>query len=711
MIIKSLRTIGLATRYRSDRNDVIRDFYSPAYNVALDYSRAVGYFTSTSIALLSRGINAFTDRGGKIRIVASPKLSLEDLTDLERGYQVREIIKRATIRTLSNELHPGILRGLGVIGKLIAGGNLDIRIAFLAKGNKIGLYHEKIGYFRDSLGNIIAFTGSANETYGGLFLNFESVEVYRGWDPSDRKRALDIVSDFDNLWSDDTPGLKVIEFPEITKERLLEFANEHGSAQIPARENALFDVPKSSEIPNSFRVPMNLVSRPYQIEAIKAWLKNRGNGILKMATGTGKTKTALSAAAHIYQVHLRSDQSLVIVVVAPYMHLVDQWIEEISEFGVNPIAVYESSQKWIPHVEDMLAAMKYGHETLMVIVTTNRSFALESFQNILRRIDKPFLLIADEVHNLGSSFYRKSLPSNAIYRLGLSATPERYMDPVGTEALLNYFGPIAYLMDLEAAINAGALCHYRYYPRLVELNDQEMALYTSLTAQIAPLLDKQESLDDVADDSPLGLLLRKRSGVLGHAAGKLSSLKRDLDSHRNDWFQLVYCAEGRRPTADAEDPPGDRQIEDVLSLIGRVMKLSIHSYVSDTLRENRRALLRRFETGCDLRFLVAMRCLDEGVDIPDARVAYLLASSTNPRQFIQRRGRLLRNAPGKKGAIIYDYLAVPRSRGGGANSETERNLVHRELDRAVEFGKLSDNYQDTLKVLRPLKKQFGLTDL
>jgi superfamily II DNA or RNA helicase len=342
------------------------------------------------------------------------------------------------------------------------------------------------------------------------------------------------------------------------------------------------------------------------------------------------------------------------------------------------------------------------------MVATNASFAGERFQAVLSRISQPLLVIADEAHNLGSSTYRSSLPPNATYRLALSATPERWFDDEGTDALTEYFGPVVFELGLGEAIEMGALCRYRYQPRLVELTEPENELYVELTGQIAQRLARGESLKDDAS-SPIGYLLRRRAAILGHADAKLAQLHSDIQARRDAWFQLIYCAEGSQPV-DAGEPVRPTQISQVMDLVGNDLRLAAHSYVAETPRPDRRALLRRFSTGDDLRVLVAMRCLDEGVDIPDARVGYLLASSSNPRQFIQRRGRILRRAPGKNMAEIVDYLAVPRV-GTPLNFDVERSLLTRELERANEFGKLAENYEDTLALLRPLKERYQLMHL
>jgi len=704
-----LRSLSLSDRYRSDQEDVVANFFVPAFTVASSYSRAVGYFTSTSLALYARGIETFAERGGTMRLIASPHLNEDDVIDIERGYDAREVIERATLRELELESPDTVLDGLGMLGRLIAEGRLDIKLAFVEQEGRIGIYHEKIGIFRDDLGDLVGFTGSSNETYGGLMANFESVEVYRGWVAGDGTRALRLESDFQALWSNQTPHLTVERFPDVARERLIKLGGERPIRPLPGRDDALTPPPLTVSEPRRLSLPNWLNVRDYQKDAVRAWLANQGRGILKMATGTGKTKTAMIAATQVGNVLQQREQPLVVLILAPLQHLVDQWISEVEDFGVRPVAVYESSQKWLPVVEEQLAEARMGQRPIVAMVATNASFAGEKFQSVLSRITQPLLVIADEAHNLGSSAYRSCLPPNATYRLALSATPERWFDDEGTGALVDYFGRVVFELGLANAIKMGALTRYLYRPRLVELNDAETNLYVDLTAQIATRIASGEELGKADPNSPLGFLLRQRAGILGHAEGKLAALREDLSTRANSWFQLVYCAEGRRPT-EAGEPPGPNQLHEVMNLVGNQLHLAAHSYVSDTPRKARKLLMRRFGTGDDLRVLVAMRCLDEGVDIPDARTGYLLASSSNPRQFIQRRGRLLRRAEGKDVAEIFDYLAVPPS-GTPINFTVERALLTRELQRANEFGKLSENYETTLEVLRPLKERFQLMDM
>ena len=706
---RGLRTLDLRRRYRSPEQDVVAGFFVPSFTAANSYSRAVGYFTSTSLALYARGIDAFAERGGSMRLVASPHLNDDDVADIERGYDVREVMERATIRTLEIEERESVLDGLGVLGRLIAEGRLDIKLAFVVKEGHVGIYHEKIGVFRDEFGDLVAFTGSSNETYGGLQANFESIDVYRGWEAGDGARALDIEADFQKLWADKTPNLSVIRFPDVARERLVRLATDRDPRPVPGTDDALIPAVATPNRQARLTAPSWLDPRDYQKQAVEAWLRNRGQGLFKMATGTGKTKTAMLAATQLGNALRQQEQPLVVLVLAPLQHLVDQWIAEVEDFGIRPIAVYESSQRWLPLVEEQLSEARLGQRPVVAMVATYASFAGARFQSLLSRVTQPLMVIADEAHNLGSAAYRSLLPANATYRLALSATPERWFDDDGTDALIDYFDKIVFELDMSAAIEMGALTRYLYYPRLVELDSNESELYADLTAQIGARIAAGEDLTTSDPNSPLGFLLLQRSKVLGHAAGKLAALEADLVSHRDSGYQLVYCGEGRRPVAPGE-AEGPVQLREVMQLVGNDLRLAAHSYVSETPRPERKHLLKRFDTGVDLQVLVAMRCLDEGVDIPDARVGYLLASSSNPRQFIQRRGRLLRRAPGKERAIIYDYLAVPPG-DVPINFSVERSLLVRELQRANEFGKLSENYEETLEVLRPLKERYQLMDM
>ncbi|MFE9922303.1 DEAD/DEAH box helicase family protein [Streptomyces sp. NPDC005774] len=709
-----LRDCGAESDYRSDRNNLVEDFYLPVLAASTTYDRAVGYFAASVVATLGQGIDEFTARGGTMRIIASPYLDPADIKDIENGYAVREVLQRAALRDLEQAVEDArAARSLGKLGRLVAENRVDFKLAYVEERGRVGMYHEKIGVFRDGR-DVIAFKGSANETRSGLVGNFEAIEVYRSWDPGDARRAARISKDFDDLWENRTQMLRVIPFTEaatvIVERSALATAGQSELDDLPTGGTPIRTTPLP--LPGTLAIPPSLKVRDYQKEAVQNWFRNQCRGILRMATGTGKTLTALSAASQLGTLLRQNDAaaSLLTVVVAPYQHLVDQWAKDIEWFGVTPLRAYESTIKWSPRAHNLLQSIALGGSRGGVIVTTNATFGGDAFQTLLGSYRGHLLLIADEAHNLGAAHLRTRLPERAQYRLGLSATPERWFDEEGTDALTDYFDRVVFEMGIGEAIHRGALCRYTYTPILVELDDEEAELYAETSAKIARLIAAGTDLKETADrDSPLGRLLKKRADIIGHARGKLEILYAEIEKRWDISHQLIYCAEGKHPLLFEQGTDGPRQIDQVMEMVGNELHMPAARYTSETKRSARLDILRRFENN-DLQVISSMRCLDEGVDVPASRTAYLLSSSSNPRQFIQRRGRVLRKAPGKERADIIDFVVVPPAGGDAIQYETERSLLRRELARVEEFAYLADNEGDTLNVLRPVRERYGLFD-
>jgi superfamily II DNA or RNA helicase len=707
-----LRSLDLADRYRSDLDDVVRQFYVPCLSVAVRYDRAVGFFTSRALELVTRGLDTFEHSGGYIRLVASPYFTQNDIAEINTGYEYRDVIARA----ISRELDPETDRtweevaALGLLGRLIARGSLDVKIAIVHDFQGLALYHEKIGVFLDEYDDIVTFTGSLNETGSAFLRNFESFEVFRSWKEHDRLRAERLRQDFDRLWSGTTPRLEVIDFPNVARERFAEFARLAADAEHkePEDGNVIVRSPETFQSGDGWcRLPPDIKLRDYQKDAVEKWLAANGRGIFRMATGTGKTITALAALDQVGRQLRSRSMPLVTVVVVPLLDLVEQWTDELKKFGVMPIRCRDISVTWESQARQAMAALGARGARAVTLVTTNATFGGEVFQQVLQSVEVPLMVIADEVHHLGAEHLRSTLPERARFRLALSATPERWFDPVGTDALLGYFGDILIDLGLSEAIRLGALTPYRYEPVLVPLQDQEATFYAELTRKIGATLGGADPDTVAGGEGALEQLLRRRSQVLGHAQGKLPALETELGTRRNSWFQLVYCAEGNRPAEGGA--VGENQVDAALDLIGNYMRLSVHPFTAREDRRERQQLLRFFSTGRDLRVLVSMRCLDEGVDLPEARIAYMLASSSNPRQFIQRRGRILRRAEGKDRAEIIDFVAVPPQDPDLFN--TERKLFRREVARCLEFARFSQNYGEALAKLRPLRDYYGLMDV
>lgn len=414
--------------------------------------------------------------------------------------------------------------------------------------------------------------------------------------------------------------------------------------------------------------------RRYQREAIAAWEANEGRGILAMATGTGKTFTALETVSRI----LEAESSVTIVlIVAPFQHLADQWVEELVERGIRPLRAYESTARWQSEwtiERHKSAALKRP----MYVITTYTTLGSEALQGKIAEVVNNTILVADECHYLGSPALRSFMSLAVPYRLGLSATPSRHFDESGTQALMRYFGGIVFSFGMPEAIDQGFLTPYDYYPEAVELEPDEFEEYRTLTEKIGRIAGIASGGSGSANEA-LQRLLQRRARLLNNSRSKVDWLRQKL---------LLKTAEELRYTLVYV---GDILFAEVSEMIGRELQIPAHAFTSEQSRAERARLLERFQSG-DLSVLIAMKCLDEGVDVPPTRSAYFLASTSNPREFVQRRGRILRRAPGKDHAEVFDAIAVPPETSSSANIDpAERAALKSQMSRIQEFGQQARN--------------------
>lgn len=705
-----LSDLNLKQSYRSDECNIVREFYIPCLSNSLLYQRAVGYFSSSSLVLVARGLNALINHEGRMQLAASPYLSEQDIEAINEGYMRRgERETQSLITALTGSFDSLSMTRLSFLAWLIEHERLDIKIITLSNQNQFGIFHEKVGLFSDGK-NTVAFTGSPNESAGGLFNNFESIDVYCSWKEADRERAHQKMLNFENLWGNRTRGLNVLEFPEAARQALL----KHRSTQIndDPEENIdgplIYDHDKNESNSKHFIMessppvpilPASIDLRPYQRQAIDNWFAAKGRGTLKMATGSGKTITALATAAQLYgAIQLQS-----LIVVCPYRHLVVQWNKECQRFGLQPLLCFESRQRWADDLRNRLYNIQSGAEKFLTVITTNSTFCGPSFQTCLPFFPSKTLLIGDEAHNLGTREMLASLPTNIGLRMALSATPERWFDDSGTQKLFEYFGPVLQPeFTLKDAIEQGALVPYYYNPLFVELTDSESEEYVRLSRQIGRLLAIRGGN---TDDSPqLTALLLQRARLLGSAENKLVLLIELMKSRLDTTHTLFYCGDGS--VEDSVHGDTIRQVDKVCKILGFDLNYRVDKYTAETSLDEREDLRQRFESGT-LQGLIAIRCLDEGVDIPATQTAVILASSTNPRQFIQRRGRILRRHPDKETAEIFDMIVVPPL-DANLDPNTERAIVEPEFKRYSEFANLAINHGEARGKLASLKQRFGL---
>lgn len=703
--MSSLQKLPLQLSYRTGRDDMVRDFFIPCLEISDLYRRAAGYFTSSGLALAARGVASLAARGGKMKLVVSPHLDPDDVEALQVAAEAPADALRAIAAKSLADIEDALIKDrLNALAWLAAAGLLEIKLALRldAQGKfSRGIFHEKAGIFSDAQGNHVAFSGSSNETAGGLVENFESIKVFCSWKDSEG-RVQEEIDNFEALWDDATPGLRVMNFSNAGRELLERYRNPDN----PPPGFPKFTFTEPGPVPE-FRPPHGFDLRPYQADAIRAWSKAGGKGIFAMATGSGKTLTALTLASKVAE----KNQPMVLIVVCPFINLCRQWIREIAAFGVQSVACFEGRERWQSQLEEGYQALAIGMSKVMAVVTTNATYMSDAFQLRLRpRVASGavhHLLVADEVHNLGAERIKDVLLDGITMRLGLSATPERHHDPLGTAVVLNYFGGIVYEYSLTQAIADGRLCNYLYHPVPVELTDDETDIYEEITAKLARFFPGRDMDDDI-QKAAMSLLIR-RARLLGGAVNKLAALDRIIGAMPEKPTKAIfYCGDGR--TTDAITDEEVRQIQAVSRLLGEKHGLRVRNFTFRESAQEREEILRDLSSGF-LDGVVAIRCLDEGIDLPELRMGFLLASSTNPRQFIQRRGRLLRNAPGKTRATIYDFFVSPPDLGGRLDDSgfnMERSFFQKELSRIVEFCRMAENGPEALHHLHALRLKYNL---
>ncbi|UTG82724.1 DEAD/DEAH box helicase family protein [Bacillus paranthracis] len=702
-----LSTLVLNEEYRSDKCNLVNEFYVPCLSNSVIYKRSVGYFTSQSLAMVAKGLIQLINNGGRLQLIASPKLEEKDIEAIELGYEARkDIITKVLLRQLDNIEENIIKQRLGFLAKLIAEDRLDFKIAVPKDRIQKGIYHEKLGVFEDDLGNIVAFSGSANETEGGLVRNFEQIDVFCSWKKADAKRANSKKLNFEELWKDNTNNLQIMNFTSAIRAKLIKFKQYAPSID----PDVVYQGRNNVEILNKRlekkpALPKDLHLRDYQKDAIKSWFLNDGSGIYEMATGTGKTITALATGVILYQ----KISELALIIVCPYAHLVEQWAKEAKIFNFDPVLAYDSKKLWINILNQKIVSYNIGNSSNLCVITTNKTFISPSFQESIRKIKKSSMLIVDEAHHLGAKKSIENLSEDINYRLAISATPYRWMDSIGTQKIMEYFAPgVIFSFGLEKAIGV-FLTEYYYYPHIVTLTYEESERYYELSKRIARYNNYQTSnLEiDLSTEQFLKRLLIKRAKLIGRAVNKTKLLYTILKEKANSKYNIFYCGD--------ETVDGVRQIEEVTKMLGNDLGMRVQTFTSKESNEERKRILGEFENG-DLQGLVAIKCLDEGIDIPITETAYILASSTNPREFIQRRGRVLRKHPNKKYSYIHDFIVIPRGldeveKEKPETFNIERALIRKELKRVDEFARLSRNAPEARMMVLEIKKKYNLLDL
>ena len=710
--------IEIKSEYRSRLDNVIKDFYVPVLKQSVLYKRAVGFFSSTALVELSAGICGLVKNGGKIQLIASPHLSSDDIEAINSGLKRRDdVIEEALIRQLSEPIGAEEAARLNLLSNLIAAGVLEIKIAFLETGNSVGMFHEKMGLMYDNDQNIIAFSGSMNESFNAFRQNYEAVDVFTSW-TSDENRVMAKQAAFNAMWNDYEPSIRVRDFPKVADLIVKKYRTDNNTDL--SLDETSFDVEtyednSVTKADNGPRIPTKVKMRPYQIEAINSWAEKNYRGIFDMATGTGKTYTALAAIATLYKA---TSNNLAVFIVCPYQHLVEQWKDDIIAFGMKPIVCYSAStqRNWKDRLKTAATSFNIGVQNHFCVVTTNATFSSDYVQGIVKKMRGNVLLVVDEAHNFGAENLSTTLMDNMKYRLALSATIDRHGDPEGTAKLFAYFGEKCIEYTLKDAIDNKMLTPYYYYPVVVSLSETELEEYLDLTAKIRKNVHPDKRGKVILSEYAKMLLI-KRARLVSGAVEKIDVLRELMQDYKDDNHMLVYCGattmhdvDYKEGKAHAEDI---RQIDLVADLLGNELGMRVSKFTSEEDASERERIKADFDEGKHLQAVVAIRCLDEGVNIPSIKTAFILASSTNPKEYVQRRGRVLRLFKGKTHAVIYDFITLPFALEATDLVEPDalesgKSLAMREIMRMKDFAAIAENPFDSDDLISQIQSAYGI---
>lgn len=692
-------------------------FYNTALKEAVVYKRIAGYFSSASFAVVSKGLKTFIENGGKMQFIFNVQLNEEDYENIMLGYETpKTIIESRFLEDLSNFQDECLHNHAKVLGWLIAQNILEVRIGYIDYENQIGLepiLHQKSGILEDRNGNILAFNGSNNESVSGWLYNTEAFNVFCSWLSGQEGYVEDTVESFKKYWEDRGDKTRVISFPEAVEKQLISIAPKNKEDLEQIIQSLVSDEEEERRVSDkkaTYSKDTTIKIRDYQRKAIDAWVQNNHSGLFEMATGTGKTITASVA----YKELLEKVENLVLVVTCPYTHLPAQWENTLKKLNI-PDAIYlradGNSQDWNGEIYQTCLKIKtLSRKKNIVILSTNDTASSPRFRKMYELIQEQcnfsWMLIADEVHSIGSKTYRQALYPEYQYRIGLSATPDRYFDDEGTGFIKEYFGGTVFQFTLGEAITSinpetGAtyLVPYDYLVKFVRLNDDETEEYMKLTRNIVRLRGIIDSGKGSGKDiDNLNQMYNNRKRILKNAENKIEVLREilvDLVDKKELEHLLIYCSD-----------TDTSQMENVMTLLNDVSKkkhrlIKFKKYTSDessriskkTGRSERDEILIDFDAG-RLDALLAMKCLDEGVDVPSTKTAILMCSSGNSKEYIQRRGRILRPAPGKEKAILYDIAVLPPLGGKWGGLSSLQEIIEGEKKRMLEFSKDSLNQPD-----------------
>ena len=691
-----LTDLSLQRSYNAKKpgTNVVGDFFVPALGEATSYDRLTFSFSSGALSAAARGVAGLVRNGGRMRILAAPELSEADMAAIlgasaEGRTRQFEQLALKSIEGL-DELTDTIRRNyMAALSWMLASKRLDLKFAFsinISEGwsGQEGIFHPKLGVIRDGEGNGVSFSGSINETLSGWTKNVEHFKVFKSWETSDVEHFNDDYETFSSYWySPSENGIQFVDVSDPLERTLVKNAPE----EFP--HNVLVEF-ESKKLVNVGSASL----RDYQQMAIQTWAESGFRGILQMATGSGKTFTAAKAVELVR----REVGPVSVFVISPDQTIAVQWKDALKD--KTPLLLTEHAN-WAQQLEIQLNDVTLGFRPDATVISVINRSSQSKFLSKIERLSSAghaTLIIADEVHNFGAKSFRAALDANYDYRLGLSATPVRPFDEEGTEVVLDYFGGSIFEFGIQQALDwkppvgqTPILCEFDYFPVWVKLTEDEADRYRTLSAKVAKAYHARK------DKGPQsGNAANERAKVLKKAVNKIPALRKELEARMPVTQALVYCQD--------ED-----QVREVRS-IAKALKIKDAVFYGkrgqrpearfDGLSE-RESVLKDFAEG-KVDMLIAMNMLDEGVNLPSARLAFMLASSGNEKEFIQRTGRVIRWSPHKTSAEIVDFLVDPDIEISSISKADQKRLAKlqlKEVRRIIEYAKPARN---KIEVIMPI---------
>lgn len=716
--------------------------YSPLrfYLQCLQNSRVLylqlGYFNSTAINLLSLGFANFISKGGEVHLIINHFLSENDKRLITGDFSSDALFNLDDPIELAKQLSKPSAHFFECLSYLIKHQRLSFTV-IKPKGNH-GIAHYKSGLFYDGT-NYVGYIGSCNFTLAGLTQNLEELRVDLDWDGETQlirnKNKLEEINDIIHQRNDNIEYLNPEKIIAVIQEstnknkdlkELLIDESQLLEAQTTLEKNStlISEITKlkreNLHIAFSPRFPYPSGAREYQTQAYNSWVDNNRQGVFAMATGTGKTITALNCMLEEYK---KSGFYRALILV-PTVSLINQWANECKLFQYDNVIRVNVDSDWEQQILNSTSSL-YGEKQSYVVIVTYASFQGKKFPQFMSLLAENTIFIADEAHNMGSPRIRTLLPEIPFHkRIGLSATPDRIYDLEGEAEYLKFFNdqyPYTYQYSMQKAIDNGVLCGYYYFPKFVSLTPSEQEEYNKFSDRLSKLHYqiegcKQSSLKRELEEQRKALLLARKR-IIHQAENKLPAfseiLKEIAESDNGLKHTLVYAPEGSLETEElpeidnSENSDQNRRIIDQYTrLVSNFNKdISVNKFTATS--QNRESILKDFSLGLT-EVLVSMKCLDEGVDIPQAKQAIFCASTGNPRQFIQRRGRILRKHPSKDFAIIYDLVVFPEI-ADSLSFDNEKRLIISELKRVAHFASLARNKLAIQRQLQPIFDKYNIS--